>query len=59
MACAAWCTSPGRHALAVLVFVVRFPLTSAFEFPQALAKSSGNVGELLPTEEKQGEQEKK
>jgi hypothetical protein len=41
----------------VLVLIVRSSLTGTFEFPQTLAKALGNVGELLPAKEKQGNKE--
>jgi hypothetical protein len=55
MSGAVWRASPRRRVLAELV--VHSPLTGAFEFPQALAKPPGNVREILPTKEKQGEKE--
>jgi len=43
--------------LCVLVLVVRSPLAGALEFPQTFPESLGNLWQLLPTKEEQGDQQ--
>jgi hypothetical protein len=39
------------------ILVVCTPLTGALELPQPFAEAPGNLGQLLPAKEKQGDQQ--